>query len=127
VNDLLNLNSILVFSEDSKNLAEFYQKVFQKDPDMSEGGYFGFLVGKVFFSIGPHDKVKGSNPSPERMMFNLETEDVKGEFDRVKKLEGTEVISEPYQMGDDSKGWIATLADPDGNYFQLMTPWEGNR
>ncbi len=20
--------------------------------------------------------------------------------------------------------WIATLADPDGNYFQLMTPWE---
>jgi len=21
--------------------------------------------------------------------------------------------------------WIATLSDPDGNYFQLTTPWEG--
>jgi len=21
-------------------------------------------------------------------------------------------------------GWIATFADPDGNYFQLMSPWE---
>lgn len=20
--------------------------------------------------------------------------------------------------------WIATFSDPDGNYFQLMTPWE---
>ena len=25
----------------------------------------------------------------------------------------------PYQIGE---GWIATLADPDGNYFQLMSP-----
>jgi predicted enzyme related to lactoylglutathione lyase len=29
------------------------------------------------------------------------------------------VIREPYAIGD---GWIATLADPDGNYFQLITP-----
>jgi predicted enzyme related to lactoylglutathione lyase len=29
------------------------------------------------------------------------------------------VIAEPYAIGE---GWIATLADPDGNYFQLMTP-----
>jgi predicted lactoylglutathione lyase len=34
---------------------------------------------------------------------------------------GAKVIKEPYQMGD---AWISTLADPDGNYFQLMTPWD---
>jgi predicted enzyme related to lactoylglutathione lyase len=27
-------------------------------------------------------------------------------------------------MGENTGGWIATFADPDGNYFQLMTPWE---
>jgi predicted enzyme related to lactoylglutathione lyase len=29
------------------------------------------------------------------------------------------VIKEPYEM---EGGWIATLADPDGNYFQLVSP-----
>ncbi len=27
-------------------------------------------------------------------------------------------------MGENTDGWIATFSDPDGNYFQLMTPWE---
>ena len=36
----------------------------------------------------------------------------------IKAL-GAKVIRAPYQMGE---GWIATLADPDGNFFQLMTP-----
>jgi len=30
-------------------------------------------------------------------------------------------------MGENSKFWIATLADPDGNLFQLVTPWEEMR
>jgi len=34
---------------------------------------------------------------------------------------GAVVVKEPYQM-DGMPGWIATLADPDGNYFQLMSP-----
>ena len=55
--------------------------------------------------------------------MNFETKDVKEEFDRIKEL-GAHVIAEPYKMGEDSEGWIATFADPDGNYFQLMTPWE---
>jgi hypothetical protein len=25
---------------------------------------------------------------------------------------------------DNPTMWLATLADPDGNYFQLATPWE---
>ena len=31
------------------------------------------------------------------------------------------LVQEPYQMGEDP-GWIATLSDPDDNYFQLMSP-----
>ncbi len=119
---MLNFNSILLSSQNPKELAAFYQKVFQKDPDMDENGYVGFLVGKGFFSIGPHDKVKGKNQNPERIIFNFETKEVKEEFNRIKDL-GGKVIAEPYQMGE-GQFWIATFADPDGNYFQLMTPWE---
>ncbi len=123
---MLNFRSILLFSENSKELGDFYKEVFQKDPDMNDGGYFGFLVGDAFFTVGPHDKVKGSNKNPERIMFNFETEDVKEEFERIKSI-GAKVIAEPYQMGEDTKAWIATLADPDGNYFQLMTPWKDEK
>jgi len=119
---MLDLNSILVFSEDPKKLADFYKKVLQKEPDFEDEGCYGFSAGKTFLMFGPHDKVKGKNPAPERLMFNFETEDVKKEFARISGV-GAETIAEPYQMGDDP-GWIATFADPDGNYFQLMTPWE---
>ncbi len=117
---MLNFNSILLSSENQKELVEFYKKVFDKKPDMDEGGYAGFLVGSCFFGIGSHDKVKGKSQSPERILFNFEAKDVKGEFERIKEI-GAKVIAEPYEM---SGAWIATLADPDGNYFQLMTPWE---
>jgi predicted enzyme related to lactoylglutathione lyase len=54
-------------------------------------------------------------------MFNFETNDVQGEFKRMKGL-GAKVIAEPYHPADDQDMWIATLADPDGNYFQLISP-----
>jgi len=121
---MLNFNSILVFSETPKELGDFYRKVFEKDPEWNEGGYSGFQVGSGFVTIGPHDKVHGKSTNPERIMFNLETEDVKGEFERIKGL-GTQVIAEPYSPGEEPEGTVATFADPDGNYFQLMTPWKG--
>ena len=51
-------------------------------------------------------------------MLNFETSEVQEEFERIKALGGA-VIKAPYEMGG---GWIATLADPDGNYFQLVSP-----
>ena len=107
----------------SQKSANFYKKVFQKDPDGSEGGYYGFMAGKGFITFGPHDKVRGKNANPERIMFNFETKEVKREFERIKKL-GAAVVAEPYNPAEDPKGMIATFSDPDNNYFQLMTPWE---
>lgn len=102
-------------------MAKFYEAVFEKPADMVEEGWYGWSVGKCFFSIGEHSEVKGSAKEPQRMIFNLETTEVKEEFERIKDIEEVTFIKEPYEMGG---AWIATLADPDGNYFQLMTPWE---
>jgi len=120
---MLEFNSILMFSEDPRKLADFYGKVFRKDPGWSEGGYYGFMVGNGYITFGPHDKVRGKNANPERTMFNFETRDVKGEFERIKKL-GAVVVAEPYSPAEVQEMMIATFADPDNNYFQLMTPWE---
>lgn len=120
---MLDFGSILVFSGNPKKLADFYKKVFRKDPDWSEGGYYGFMVGRGFITIGPHEKIRGKNANPERIMFNFETKDVKREFDRIRKL-GAGVIAEPYNPEEEPGMKIATFTDPDNNIFQLMTPWE---
>jgi predicted enzyme related to lactoylglutathione lyase len=36
---------------------------------------------------------------------------------------GAIVVREPYQF-EGTEYWIATLADPDGNYFQLVSPFD---
>ena len=118
---MLNFNSLLLFSENPKKLADFYHKVFNVDPGWTAGEYVGFQVGRAYFMVGPHDKVKGKNKNPERMMFNLETSDVAGEFKRIKGY-GAKVVAEPYHPGESPKMWLATFEDPDGNYFQLASP-----
>ncbi len=42
------------------------------------------------------------------------------ESERIK-ASGATIVKEPYEL---ESMWIATFADPDGNYFQLMSPWE---
>src|SRR3989344_9019687 len=113
---MLNFNSILIGSHDAKALASFYEKFLGK-PKTEDGGYYGWQVGSAFFSIGPHSEIKGKSKEPQRIIINFETKEVKEEFEKIKKL-GAKVIKEPNDMGG---AWIATFADPDGNYFQLMT------
>lgn len=117
---MLSLSSVMIGSSQPKELASFYEKVIGKKADMVEGDWHGWSVGSAFLSVGLHSEIKGTSKEPQRVLFNFETKEVKEEFARIVSVGGTSV-KEPYQMGD---AWIATVADPDGNYFQLMTPWE---
>ena len=120
---MLNLNSVMIGTKQSAALAAFYEKVLGKPADMvdPENGFWGWQVGGAFLSVLEHSEMGGGTKDPGRVMFNFETEQVQEEFDRIKAA-GATVIREPYDMGG---GWIATLADLDGNYFQLVTPMVG--
>ena len=87
---------------------------------MADGGYTGWALGSGWLTVGPHDQVKGKNMHPGRLIWNIETKDVQGDFDRLKAAGGI-VIAEPYGF-EGEEGQIATFADPDDNYFQLMSP-----
>ena len=117
---MLNLNALMIGTKQPKALADFYEKVLQKPADWAdpEHSYWGWQVGSTYLMIGEHSEVDGMASDPSRMIFNFETAQVKEEFKRIKKI-GAKVIKEPYEL---EGGWIATLADPDGNYFQLVTP-----
>ncbi len=117
---MLNLNSVMIGTKQPKVLATFYEKILGKPADMvdKESGFWGWQAGSSYLSVLEHSEMGGKTKDPGRVLLNFETSQVKEEFERIKALGGA-VIKAPYEMGG---GWIATLADPDGNYFQLVTP-----
>jgi len=119
----MNFNSILIGSEDPQRLVEYYTKLLG-EPGFNDGGYTGWQIGSGFLTVGPHDQVHGKNPQPGRLIWNIETPDVQGEFARMRDA-GAIVIREPYDFEQAPGAWIATLADPDDNYFQLVSPMPG--
>ena len=116
----LNLRSVLIGSENPASLAAFYGKILG-EPAWSGGEFQAWKAGDGFVTVGPHSEVKGVNTSPGRILLNLETEDVEGEFERIKGL-GATVVQAPYHPGEEPEALLATFADPDNNYFQLASP-----
>ena len=116
----MNFNSILIGSDDPQRLVDYYTKVLG-EPQMSDGGYTGWQIGSGFVSVGAHSEVKGKNAHPGRIIWNIESTDVQTDFDRFVAA-GAIVVREPYGFEGYPDSLIATLADPDDNYFQLMTP-----
>jgi predicted enzyme related to lactoylglutathione lyase len=118
----VNFNSILIGSEDPRRLADYYTKLLGH-PTWDDGGYVGWLIGSGGVTVGPHSEVHGQNPEPGRIIWNIESPDVRGDFARLQAA-GAIVVREPYSFEGPPEAWIATFADPDGNYFQLVSPVE---
>lgn len=117
---MLSLNSVMLGTDDPKPLVDFYTKIFGA-PGWEDGCYTGWAAGSGYLMVGPHSDVKGRNESPGRIIVNFETPDVKAEFARIKAT-GATVVQEPYLPGGGDDFWLATIEDPDGNYFQLASP-----
>jgi predicted enzyme related to lactoylglutathione lyase len=116
----MNFNGILIGTDDPARLTAYYTKLFG-EPGWNDGGYTGWLIGSGGITVGPHDQVKGKNAQPGRLIWNIESHDVKADFERLKAA-GATVVREPYTFETVPEMWIATFSDPDDNYFQLMSP-----
>lgn len=116
----MNFNSLMIGTADAPAMAEYYTKLFGK-PSMEDGGFTGWELGTGWMVIGPHDEVTGRNAQPGRVIWNIESADVLSDFARLRDA-GAIVVREPYQPMEGQDMWITTLSDPDGNYFQLMSP-----
>ena len=115
----MNLNGIMIGSDNPQALAEYYTEVFGK-PTWDSDDFTGWQIGEGWLTVGPHDQVKGKNKHPGRILWNIETTDVKADFEKLKAA-GATVVQEPYQPGGGTEMRVATFSDPDDNYFQLMS------
>ena len=118
----MDFNSILIGSENPETLVQYYTGLLGK-PIFSDGGYTAWQIGSGGVTVGPHSQVKGRNTAPGRIIWNIVSKDVAGDFARMKAA-GAIVIAEPYSYEGAPGSLIATFADPDDNYFQVMTPFE---
>ena len=118
---MLKMTSLLLGTDNPESLVEFYTKVLG-EPATSDGAYTSWVTGAGVLTIGKHSEVHGQNKEPGRVIWFFEAADIKAEFERVKGL-GGRVIAEPYDLGGPGM-MLATFADPDGNYFNLSTPFE---
>ncbi len=118
------IESILLFTENAKRLAAFYRDVvglkvdFEAEMGENNEEIYGFKIGKgPGLSVIDHSKVKGKNTQPDRLIFNLEVDDIKKEVSRLKKAK-VKVVQSTYHV--EGYVWVCTFADVDGNYFELV-------
>ena len=118
------LESAMLGSQNAKKLAAFYkEKVGLKLGMVAEMGSKGEELYQLKVGKGPdiyivdHSKVKGTNKNPDRIILNLEVDDIEKETARMKKAK-VKPVKDTYHV--EGYGWISTFKDVDGNLFQFV-------
>lgn len=120
-----SVEGIIIGSSDATALSNFYKdkvglKVNFEGVIGEDSNLYMMEVEGATFTIVDSSEVKGKNSQGERLMFKLQTDDIKKEFSKLKE-NGVKVVSEVYNV--EEYGYLATFEDLDGNYFQLYQPF----
>ncbi|MEU5398955.1 hypothetical protein ABZ348_06595 [Streptomyces sp. NPDC005963] len=113
----MNIGSLLIGSDNVETMKSWYRSAFSVTEN--DGGAFPF--GGVQLFIEEHSEVAGPNEDAARIIINLDVEDCRALEAHLLTLDVTwvrKVEQMPF-------GLIGTLADPDGNYVQIIQ-WGAN-
>jgi len=111
------IGSILIGSDNVEAMKEWYRKAF----DVEENEMGAFVFGNVALFIEEHSEVSGKAKDPARIIINLDVADCRAAEARIEAAGANwirRVEQEPF-------GLIGTVADPDGNYLQIIE-WGAN-
>ncbi len=103
-------------------LVKFYHETvglqIENEAEMGEDDQFTALkIGDGNLYIISHSDIHGESHEPARTMINIEVDDIEKETQRLKDA-GAKEVEPVYHV--EGYGYIATFADSDGNYFQLV-------
>jgi hypothetical protein len=121
---------LLIWSENPDKLMEFYKDVLELEPTtkltLSNDYGYGFKITDVMrIWIGKHSDVKGKNKDPFRHIVNLYVDDVFEWYEKLKDNKDITVIQQPVETPlskPESKKYVFTFLDPEGNCLQFMNP-----
>lgn len=106
------LGSILLGSANPERLRQWYVDAF--DPKPLDNGFLEF--GGVAVLIDGRDDVGATNPEPGRVVLNFHVDDARSTAAHLTDRGVTWLV----ELEDRGPGLFATLADPDGNYVQII-------
>ena len=106
------IGSLLVGSSNVEAMKDFYQRAFS----VSANDMGAFEFGPVQLFVDEHTEVSGPTKEPARVIINLDVDDCRGLETHLDSM-GVTWIRKVEQM---PFGLIGTVADPDGNYVQII-------
>ena len=107
---------INITSAQPERLGAWYRDVLELSR-AEEMGEWAFRAGSLELIIDGHSETRGAAVEPSRFLVNLFVADIAAERDRLAAA-GVTFLREPER--EPWGGVIATMADPDGNYVQLV-------
>jgi predicted enzyme related to lactoylglutathione lyase len=106
------IGSLLVGSSNVDAMKDWYRKAFA----VTENDMGAFTFGPVQLFIEEHSDVGGPTKEPARVIINLDADDCR-EIEAHLEGMGVTWVRKVEQM---PFGIIGTVADPDGNYVQII-------
>lgn len=118
-----NLDGVAVWSENWKELADWYERVFEMEAEeelnLPDDTGRLYKIGECVFWIGAHSEVKGKSKDKYRIMPGFVFESVH-ETAKILKERGVEFIAEPH-LSPTKDYHAATIEDLDGNIIQMYS------
>ncbi len=110
---------VIFVTERVEALAEFYRKglgiEFEREDHGGLDVHYGTDIGTVHFAIHPPSNF-GSRGAGSGTPVAFAVDHLAGHLEALKAL-GAEVVEAPH---DEGFGLVVTLADPEGNLFELV-------
>jgi len=106
------IGSLLVGSSNVDTMKDWYQRAF----DVTANDMGAYAFGPVQLFIEEHTEVSGPTKEPARVIINLDVDDCRALEQKLDGI-GATWIRKVEQM---PFGLIGTVADPDGNYVQII-------
>jgi predicted enzyme related to lactoylglutathione lyase len=106
------IGSLLIGSSNVDAMKDWYRRAF----GVSENEMGAFAFGGVQLFVEAHTEVSGPTKEPARVIINLDVDDCRGIESHLDGM-GVTWIRKVEQM---PFGLIGTVADPDGNYIQII-------
>jgi predicted enzyme related to lactoylglutathione lyase len=106
------IGSLLIGSSNVEAMKQWYRDAF----GIQENDMGAFDFGGVGLFIEEHSEVSGPTKEPARVIINLNVEDCRAIEANIQAA-GAQWVREVEQQ---DFGLIGTVADPDGNYVQII-------
>ena len=106
------IGSLLIGSSNVEAMKQWYRDAF----GIQENDMGAFEFGGVGLFIEEHSEVSGPTKEPARVIINLNVEDCRAIEANIQAA-GAQWVREVEQQ---DFGLIGTVADPDGNYVQII-------